>query len=198
MKTTYRLFSTNMFLNTIASLFLVIGLGMILLGTSMLLQYGLNYFTVENPLYLPALIVILVFAIWILTSSVLPLIIINANGVTAYSIFWKRTITWKDLQTARLVKVKNYYRPNGSAVNFEDTKIPERKSIAVLNKGTRVTTFIVLSGQSWQKPRNMLILSGLYTHQMIAGENAIVFEYDANSWKTIKNKRDGNLKDSYR
>ncbi|WP_345955026.1 hypothetical protein [Mucilaginibacter sp. PAMB04168] len=89
----------------------------------------------------------------------------------------------------RLLKVKNSYHPNGSAIHFENTKEPEKKSVAIFNKGVRVNTFILMSAGNWQTPQNTILTRGLYTHRKLAGRDAIVFEYDARSWELIKNMR---------
>ena len=131
----------------------------------------------------------LALTIWILTSSVLPLIKIDDNGISAYSIFWKKTIKWEDLRTAKLIEVKNTAHPNGTRVQFTNVKEPEKKGTVPFKIGTSVNTFILVSVRNWQKPANTLLMRGLYTHRTIAGKDAITFEYDTRSWKMIQEKR---------
>jgi hypothetical protein len=189
MKTIYRLFSINLFLITIALICTCTTIIIGVWGVSMFVEHKLGSSTIEDSVYGIALAGSLALTIWVLTSSVLPVIKIDSNGISAYSIFWKKTIKWEDLRTAKLVEVKNTAHRNGTTVQFTDVKDPEKKGIAPFNIGENVNTFIVLSVRNWQKPANTLLMRGLYTHKTIAGKEAIAFEYDARTWNIIKDKR---------
>jgi hypothetical protein len=188
MKTSYRIFSTHPFLLAIALFLMLMLITMIGWGISMVCQYNLSYIITENILFLPSLFVVLLFNLWFLTSSILPVIKIDTEAITAYSIFWRRAILWKDLHTVRLLKVGSRYARPGAALSFENTPTAELKPIAVLNKGIRVSTFIIVSARPWQIPKNKAIHRGLYNHQMIAGKYAIAFEYDDAIWQLIKGR----------
>jgi len=189
MKPIYRLFSTGIFLTIIAIISIGVTVAVIGWGISIYTTHGLGSSTLEDSVYWMALGGSLALTIWILTSSVLPLIKIDDNGISAYSIFWKKTIKWEDLRTAKLIEVKNTAHPNGTKVHFTDVKEPEKKGTVPFKIGTSVNKFILLSVRNWQKPANTLLMRGLYTHRTIAGKDAIAFEYDARSWKMIQEKR---------
>lgn len=189
MKPIYRLFSIRIFLTIIAAISICITIAVIGWGVSMYITHRQSSSTLENSVYWIALSGSLPLTIWILTSSVLPIIKIDINGISAYSIFWKKTIKWEDLRTAKLVEVKNTAHPNGTTVKFTDVKEPEKSVTAPFKLGTSVNTFILISVRNWQKPANTLLMRGLYTHKTIAGRDAIAFQYDALSWKAIKKKR---------
>jgi hypothetical protein len=189
MKTIYRLFSTNLFLFIIAIIFLCTTVAIVAWGVSMFAKQKFGSSTLEDLVYGIALAGSFALTIWVLTSSVLPIVKIDSNGISAYSIFWKKTIKWKDLRTAKLVEVKNTAHRNGTTVQFTDVKEPEKKGTTPFKTGTNVNKFIVLSVHNWQKPTNTFLMRGLYTHRTIAGNNAIAFQYDAPSWKVIKEKR---------
>jgi hypothetical protein len=189
MKATYRIFSAHPFLNAIALFALLTAVLMIGWGTAMLFKISLHYLTTDYILFLPALLLVLLFNIWLLSSSILPIIKIDTAGITAWSIFWKKSIDWKDVHTVRLIKVENRYHTSGATVHFADTQQPEKKRVAALNKGYAVNTFIVMSDKSWTKPQDIIIKRGLYNHHLIAGEHAVAFEYDPHAWKIINAKR---------
>lgn len=184
MKVTYRIFSTHTYFVIIAICFIVVAL--VTIGWGILMLFNGNYFqtAVDVIFYLSALSVVLLANTWFLTSSVLPLVKVNKEGITAYSLFWTRCISWENVQILRLVKVKNQFHIKGARVWFEDCKAPETKSIAVLNKGIRVATYIIVSNTSWHKPHSTHI-TNFYHHHTIAGKQAIAFQYDRQAWKTI-------------
>lgn len=154
-----------------------------------LYYYHSSYVTTENLVFLASLLVVIIMNIWLLSSSILPLVKIDSTGITAYSIFWKRTIVWNELNTVKLVKVKNRYARYETFIKFEDTKTPEKKRIAALNKGYAVNTFIVVADRAWRSRQNGLVRRGLYNHGIIAGQHAIAFEYNTQAWELINNRR---------
>jgi hypothetical protein len=95
MKATYRIFSAHPFLNALALFALLTAALMIGWGTVMLFKFPLQYLTADHIIFLPALVLVLLFTIWLLSSSILPIIKITSAGITAWSIFWKKTIDWK-------------------------------------------------------------------------------------------------------
>jgi hypothetical protein len=189
MKATYRPFSTHPLLNAIALLFFLTALAIIGWGVMILFPHHSSYNTSENIVFLLALLWVLPMNIWLLSSSILPIVKINSKGFTAYSIFWKRTIAWDDLRSVKLLKVKNRYARYGTFIEFEITRSPEKQRIGVRNKGYAVNTFIIVSDKIWHKPQNRLIRRGLYNHLIIAGQHAIAFEYNQHAWEMINNKR---------
>jgi hypothetical protein len=189
MKATYRLFSTHPLLNAIALFFFLTALTMIGWGVLILSRHHLSYTPSEHVVFLLALLWALSMNIWLLSSSILPIIKINSKGISAYSIFWKRTILWENLRSVKLLKVKNRYARYGTYIEFENTQSPEKQRIAIHNKGYAVNTFIIVSDKVWHKPQNSFIKRGLYNHRIIAGQHAIAFEYNRHAWEMINNKR---------
>jgi hypothetical protein len=152
-------------------------------GIMMLFFNNVPIGSVEIVGYLSAIVLVLIANAWFLSSSVLPIVRINSEGITAYSLCWTRRIAWKNVRILRLIVVKNKTRIRGANIYFEDSKSPETKSVAVLNKGIRVATYIVVSSQSWHKPNNTV--ANLYNHRTIAGDYAIAFEYDPQVWEMV-------------
>jgi hypothetical protein len=157
MKATYRLFSTHPLLNAIALFFFLTALTMIGWGVLILFRHHSSYGTSEHVVFLLALLWVLSMNIWLLSSSILPIIKINSKGISAYSIFWKRTISWENLRSVKLLKVKNRYARYGTFIEFEIAQMAEKQRIAVLNNGYAVNTFIVVSDKGWHKPQNSLM-----------------------------------------
>lgn len=184
MKATYKTFSKHPFLLGIACVLILFTVSITVWAVSMIFLHGSTLPLTIFLIYTLIWAVVLLAVMWFLTHSVLPIVRIDACGVKAYSLFWTRSIAWENIQTKRLIKVENQTHINGTTVYFSGCKSPETKNIAILNKGLRVTTYIVVSEKIWQMPANALFRT-IYGHKTIAGRYAIAFQFDQHAWELI-------------
>jgi len=128
--------------------------------------------------------------IWLLTCTFLPVIRINQEGISAYSIFWTRHFKWEEIQSFHLVKLSTKASGRSSysrtSVTFEKTSKPETKSIAFLNKGVRVNTFIFISKNKVINPKNISLGVQLTSHRKITLKQELAFEYEKKAWEIIQ------------
>jgi hypothetical protein len=137
-----------------------------------------------NPVVL--FIILLLFNIWLLTSSVLPIIKIDSYGVKAYSIFWRRKLAWEEIKAAGLFLCKSQLKATRwSHVSFERTKAPQQVS-PFQNKGIKINTFVVISSQTIKPKANLTLSLHLFSHSQIATRNEIAFEFEPSAWKAIQ------------
>lgn len=139
--------------------------------------------------YIPIVFFFIFLAInlWILTATFLPIIKINKFGITAYSILWKRSIKWEEIQSVKLLKMSTRGGAIGSAAaSFELTKLPEKKS-TLSNKGFRVATYILIS-KSNKSIKSFSKRYQLLTHHKMTNVDEIAFEFDPQSWEIINEK----------
>ena len=188
----YRIFSKVLFLNTVAIVVTLLTLQMTIVGILNIAEYGSRFFTFENVPVLVFYLLYLLFDIWLLTATFLPIIKLNDKGISARSFFWRRHIKWVDIQTTRLLKVSNTRRGAGSlsraTVSFEIVQQPETENNAMTNKGIRVKTFIVVSKGPFKTPDSLSLGGQLLTHRKLTTEQDIAFEYEAKAWKIIREK----------
>ena len=193
MKTTYRIFSKVWFLNIVAILMMLFTLQMIVVCAVGLTKNGLSQFWSSNDIYIIFFFIYLLLDIWILTATFLPIIKINREGISAYSLFWKRKIKWEQVQNVKLLKASNRRSGGGTlgraSISFEITDEPETKNNAMMNKGIRVSTFILVSMQKSILPTSLSLGGQLLTHGKIATAEEIAFEYDDTAWQIIQNKQ---------
>ena len=154
--------------------------------------HGFSYFIHRNWMMLIFFILYLLLDIWILTATFLPLIKISNNGISAYSLFWSRTIKWEEIKSANLLKMKTRGSRGGSvgssSVFFDTTQQPEIKNNALTNKGLRVNTFIIVSKGSYQNPSSLSLGGRLVTHGKMTTKDEIAFMYDKEAWQSIQNR----------
>lgn len=196
MKTIFRIFSRVWFLNFIAIFILLVTLLWLVIGVKVLIQVGfidfINSYTYGIVLFAGFLCV----NIWFLTGTFFPIIKINSNGISAYSIFWTRYLGWDEVQSAKLVKMST--RASGHAsfsstsVSLENTLQHETKNIAFLNKGVRVNTFIIISGGKIPNQKVFSLGLQLMNHGKMTTKQEIAFEFDENAWKEIQSKLNSN------
>lgn len=150
-------------------------------------ESGIGFYLYENFIGFIGIVIILILDIWLLTSTFLPVIKINGDGISAYSIFWKRKIIWTEIQSAKLLKVGSRHSAGRQSISFEFTQEPERKN-ALTNKGARVNTFIIISKKGVKKPKSLSLIAQLLNHNKITTNEEIAFEYEQTAWETIKRK----------
>lgn len=159
----------------------------LVVGIFNIAENGIGYFISENFIGIIFIVIILIFDIWLLTSTFLPLIKINDSGIFAYSIFWKRKIIWTEIQSAKLLKVQSRHSAGRQSISFEFTQEPEQKN-ALTNKGASVNTFIIISKKDVKKPKSISLGRKLLNHNKITTIDEIAFGYEQTAWETIKNK----------
>jgi len=178
-------------LNSIAVLMILFTIQMTAVGVLGIAKHGIGYFSNGNWIVLPLFFIYLLFDIWILTATFLPLIKINEDGIFAYSLFWKRHIKWQEIKAANLLKTNTRGSRGGSvgrsSISFETTPVPENKSFFA-NKGVIVKTFIVVSKKAFKNPTSLSLGGQLLTHSKIATAEEIAFEYDDTAWQIIQIK----------
>lgn len=183
-KPLYRVFSKSLLLYiTVLMLFLTV-----VLFFNAVAEVGENgWKTISDLYFIPVLLLIgLLFVnIWLLTSSILPIIKIDNYGISAYSIFWKRKIAWSDISSAALVLCKSELK-NGrwAHTSFEHVKIPQQIN-PLKNKGIKLSTFIIVSSQAIKPKPNLLLSANLLSHHKIATRHEIAFEYEPVAWLAI-------------
>jgi hypothetical protein len=188
LKTVYRIFSKVWFLNFVATITTAFTLQMTIVGIINIVENGTNYYLNDhNFIIVIFFLIYLVFDIWILTSTFLPVIKINANGIFAYSIFWKRKILWTEMKSAKLLKTKNRHLTGRASIVFEFTEEPEAKN-ALIDKRLRVNIFIIISKKIIKKPESFSLSGQLLSHKKMTTIEEITFEYDEEAWKIIQNK----------
>lgn len=192
MKPIFRIFSRVWFLNIIASFIVFVTLLWLVIGITQLTEFGLNGFINDHSYGIALFFGFLPINIWILTATFLPIIKINSDGISAYSIFWKRHIKWEEMRYANLMKITTRAGGNTSfsstSVSFESTSEPETKNIAFLNKGCRVNTFIVVSQDQFRNRESLSLAFQLTTHGKLTSKREIAFEYDEKAWHLIQNR----------
>lgn len=192
MKATYRIFANILFLNIVAIIMLLFTLQMFIVGILGINEVGFHYFVVSNFIYIIFFFIYLCLDIWILTATFLPIIKIDNDGISAYSIFWKRHIQWDEIKTVKLLK--SSYRRAGvssfskASVTFEITKKPETKNNAMTNNGVRVKTFIIISQKNYQIPDSLSLGGQLLTHGKMTTKQDIAFEFEVKAWEMIQRK----------
>ncbi|WP_337085161.1 hypothetical protein [Elizabethkingia anophelis] len=184
MKTIYCIFSRSWILNCIAIVMLMFTLQFAVIGIINITQNGIEYYLNENLMGVLFFVMLLIFDVWILTATFLPIIKINAKGVTAYSLFLKRKISRAEIISAKLLMVKTRHSAGRSSISFEFTQQPETKS--ALNKGERINTFIIISKKSLKKPNSLSFGWKLLSHSKITTPEAIAFEYEPKAWQIIQ------------
>ena len=196
MKTYYTIFRKGWVLNTIAVLMTLFTLQMIVEGIAGITEHGIGYFANGNWIIIPFFFGYLSLDIWILTATFLPIIKISDDGISAYSLFWKRTIKWEEIKSAKLLKTKIRGSRGGSigssSNSFEITAIPENMSFFA-NKGLIVKTFIVISKATYKVPFTLSLGGQLLTHSKITSSKEIAFEHSNESWKIIQKKLNNQL-----
>ncbi len=187
MKPIYTIFSQMLFLNSIALLMFCFTLQMSYYFVMNFVFSGWNYYFVDgNFIGLIAYFLLLVFDIWILTATILPIIRIDDFGIKAYSIFWTRFLKWEEINSIHLLKASTQSSRNFMHVSWRKTNIPVRTS-TFRNKGVRVNTFVVLFKTKFKMPPDLSI-RGLLSHGKIVDNEAIAFEFDIKSWSFIQEK----------
>ncbi|WDF45723.1 hypothetical protein PQ459_12540 [Chryseobacterium sp. KACC 21268] len=125
-----------------------------------------------------------------MTATLLPIIKIDNDGISAYSIFWKRHIKWEEIKTVKLLKASNRRVGVSSfsraSVTFEITKKPETKNNAMTNNGVRVKTFIIISKKNYQIPESLSLGGKLLTHGKLTTKQDIAFEFEVKAWEMIQ------------
>ena len=156
------------------------------IGIINIVKNGVEYYLNENLIGVLFFIILLIFDAWILTATFLPIIKINAEDITAYSIFWKRKIAWTEITSVKLIKAQTRQSTGLSSITFEFTQQPETKNNALLNKGVRVNTFTFISKKSVKKPIAHSSSWKLLSHSKIATPEAIAFEYEPKALQIIQ------------
>jgi hypothetical protein len=196
-KPLYRIFSKSpLGYITVLMLFLTL-----LLGVQTLLKIKENGLgIVTGLLHVPLLFfLLLVFSsIWLLTSSILPIIRIDEYGIKAYSLFWKRKLAWTDIKAARLLRCQSQLGAGRRLqLKFDYTAMPQKQSL-LSNKGIKITTFIVVSRQAIKPKANLTLSIKLLSHSLISTSHEILFEYELFAWQTIQeimnNAHNSNIK----
>lgn len=192
MKATYRIFANILFLNIVAIIMLLFTLQMFIVGILGINEVGFYHFVGSNFIYIIFFFIYLCLDIWILTATFLPIIKIDNDGISAYSIFWKRHIQWEEIKTVKLLKSSNRRAGVSSfskaSVTFEITKEPETKNNAMTNKGVRVKTFIIISKKNYQIPESLSLGGQLLTHGKMTTKQDIAFEFEVKAWEMIQRK----------
>ena len=139
-----------------------------------------------NPVII--FIALILLNIWLLTSSVFPIIKIDHYGVKAYSILWQRKLAWEEIKAAGLFLCKSSLKGGRwSSVSFERTKTPQQIS-QFKNNGVKVNTFVVVSSQTINPKPNLILSLRLFSHSQIATQNEIAFEFEPAAWQAIQAK----------
>ena len=118
LKSTYRIFTKVSFLSIITILMILFTLQFLVVGMFNITVNGVGYFLNENLISIIFIVIVLIFDIWLLTSTFLPVIKINDSGIFAYSIFWKRKIIWTEIQSAKLLKVESRHSTGRQSISF--------------------------------------------------------------------------------
>jgi hypothetical protein len=188
-KPIYTVFSRLIFLNVIAILMLCFTAQMTYYFVLNLIVESWNYYFVNgNFIVLFAYLLLLVFDVWILTATLLPIIKIDNSGVCAYSIFWRRFIKWEEIQSVKLLQSGSKSSRYAMGVSFTIVNAPITKS-SFSNKGVRLNTFILVCKSKFKMPEDLSTM-GLLTHNKIVDKNAIAFEFSANAWHCIQARVD--------
>lgn len=165
---------------------------MLVVGILGINEVGFYHFVSSNLIYIIFFFIYLILDIWILTATFSPIIKISENGISAYSLFWKRHIKWAEIKTVKLLKASNRRAGVSSfskaSVTFEITKEPETKNNAMTNKGVRVKTFIVISKKNYQIPESLSLGGQLLTHGKMTTKQDIAFEFEVKAWEMIQRK----------
>jgi hypothetical protein len=196
-KPLYRIFSKSP-LGYIAVLMLFLTL---LFGVEAIIKIKENGLGIVTSLLdVPLLFfLLLVFSsIWLLTSSILPIIRIDEYGVKAYSLFWKRKLAWTDIKAARLLHCQSHLGAGRRLqLKFDYTAMPQKHSF-LSNKGIKVNTFIAVSRQAIKPKTNLTLSMKLLSHSLISTPHDILLEYDSVAWQTIQeiinNAHNSNIK----
>ena len=171
---------------------LLFTLQMLVVGILGIYEVGFYHFVSSNFIYIIFFLIYLMLDIWILTATFLPIIKINENGISAYSLFWKRHIQWAEIKTVKLLKASNRRAGVSSfsraSVAFEITKEPETKNNAMTNKGVRVKTFIIISKKNYQIPESLSLGGQLLTHGKMTPKQDIAFEFEVKAWEMIQRR----------
>jgi hypothetical protein len=162
------------------------------------IETGINSITDLLDVSVFSFLILVLFNIWLLTSSTLPIIKIDEHGIKAYSIFWNRKIIWSELKAARILRCQSHLTAGPRArFNFEYTAAPQQQDL-VTRKGVKVTFFIVVSRQAIKPKTNLTLSSTLFSHSKLSSPNEIVFEYEPLAWQAIQavinNVYSGNIK----
>ena len=192
MKATYRIFTNVLFLNIVAIIMLLFTLQMFIVGILGINEVGLYHFLRSNFIYIIFFFIYLCLDIWILTATFLPIIKIDNDGISAYSIFWKRRIQWEEIKTVKLLKASNRRAGVSSfskaSVTFEITNEAETKNNAMTNNGVRVKTFIIISKKNYQIPESLSLGGQLLTQGKMTTKQDIAFEFEGKAWEMIQRK----------
>jgi hypothetical protein len=180
LKPIYTIFSRVIFLNIIAGFLILVTLQFAIIGSINLYKNEIDYFGIV------VFLLLLVLNFWLLTCTFLPFIKINDGGIYAYSIFWRRHLTWDEIKFAKLVKCYNRHSTGHSAISFEETKIPETKPYAFTNKGVRINTFIFVSCKNIKNPESLLLGGQLLSHKKITKKDEIAFAFEKRAWQLIE------------
>jgi hypothetical protein len=187
LKPVYTFFSRMTFLNVIAILIICFSLQMTYYFVLNLLDGGWNYYFINsNFIVLVAYALLLVFDVWILTASLLPIIKIDEFGIYAYSIFWRRNFKWNEIASFELLKSSSSSKRHAMSMSWSIVQSPINKG-ALGNKGVRVNTFILIHKNKFKMPKN-LSLMGLLSHNKIVDKEGIAFEFDTKAWGIIQEK----------
>jgi hypothetical protein len=187
LKPVYTIFSRVTFLNVIAILIICFSLQMTYYFVLNLWEGGWNYyFSNSNFIVLVAYALLLVFDVWILTASILPVIKIDDFGISAYSIFWRRNFKWNEIASFELLKSSASSTRHAMSVSWSIVQSPFNK-VALGNKGIRVNTFILIHKHKFKMPKN-LSLMGLLSHNKIVDKEGIAFEYSEKAERIILEK----------
>jgi hypothetical protein len=187
MKPLYRVFSKSGLMYVTAFL-LIITLQLAYATIKEVNNNGIGIVT--DLLYIPVIgfVILLLCDIWLLTSSILPVIEIDSHGIKAYSIFWSRKIAWKDIKDTGLILCKSQLeRRRWVKVSFERTGTAQRANL-LTNKGVKVRTFIIISPQHIQAKPNLELSLMLFSHKKVAACYEIAFEYEPIAWQVIQSK----------
>jgi len=190
MKPLYRVFSKSG-LMYVAALMLIVTLQLTYAAIKEINRNGFGIIT--DLFYIPVIgfIILILCDVWLLTSSILPVIKIDGYGIKAYSIFWNKKVAWKDVKATGLMVCKSQVeRRRWVKISFERTKTPQQAS-PLKNKGVKVRTLIVVSSQHIQAKANLQLSFMQLSHSKVATTFEIAFEYEPVAWQAIQSKIDG-------
>jgi hypothetical protein len=180
-----RFFLPHLFLTAIAVFILLSTLQFLVLIGLRLYRHGLSEFLLFDWPGLVGFALLILFDVWFLHGSFLPIIKIDDAGIRAYSLFWWRSIPWSEVKTAILVKgdVHKTRRTRGPIRSeLKKTNTPEtRRSI-----GARTETWIMVSRAKIKLP--IRFEAQLLMHRDIADKNSIALAYDEKAWQFISEK----------
>ncbi|MNK52704.1 hypothetical protein D3C87_716460 [compost metagenome] len=169
-------------------------LQMTVVGLMGLAQHGISYFSNGNWIILPFFFIYLCLDIWILTTTFLPIIKISEEGISAYSLFWKRNMPWYEIRSAYLLRTKTIGSRGGtigrSSVSFEIIPEAEAKNTSTTT-GAIVKTFIVVSRNKAINSSALSLGGQLLTHHKLTTAQEIAFEYENVAWQMIQHKVNG-------